>query len=420
LKPNRQQINNIPTSSLVTKTGLTVLMLLLAAGPWLPAPQLWGLNHMGWLPLPVRFLLPLAGFLIIWTPVGSRFGSWLTDGLAPLIFNKSLVIYGLIPAVGAVTFWILREQTHMLGDGQTLAVMIAGDNLYHGYDFMTYHLLARIYQATGGGGETAAFRITAMVSSLSGAAFLAAAGWSSRRLSDHSGSRLLLYLLLVLGTPLLLFFGYVEVYAPLSVALLVFVTAFILYRENRGSLLAVSLAWSAGLFLHLNALFLAPLLVVALFRSAPEDGPGFTRRLATLIWPPLAALLLAGILLASGGYDLARFKGDFGHVGQGSGILVPLTGPEGLFTWRHLKDTINLVLLLAPIPLLLLIANLRTTSKNHGWRLWSTSSSARYGIGISLLPRCACCPWPVGMQPPEADSRTVCPTGCSELSPPAA
>jgi tetratricopeptide (TPR) repeat protein len=223
---------------------------------------------------------------------------------------------------------------------------------------MTYHLVAQVYQAAGGGGEPAAFDMLAAMSCLSGAAYLGVAAWSARRLAEEGASRILLYGLLIFFAPLQLFFGYAEVYAPLSVALLVFLTLLVLYQENRSSLLAVSIAWSVGLFFHLNALFLAPLLGAVLVRPPRAEKTTLVRRLLTVVLPILAVLVLACVIYAARGYSHARFQTDFGHVGKGAGILVPLTGPNGLLTGWHLKDTVNLFLLLAPVPLVLLIAGL--------------------------------------------------------------
>ena len=349
-------------SDLPLKTGLTILIALTAAGAWLPATWLWGLNHGAWLQLWVRLAIPAAGLVLIWSPAGERLGEWLTTRLAPTLLDRPLVAYGLIPALGAAVFWFLRDATHMLGDGQTLAVMMAGDNLYHGFDFMTYHLMARIYQLTGAGGEIAAIQVAAIMSCVSGAGYLAAAAWAARRLAgDAAGDlarKFLLYALLVFTAPVQIFFGYMEVYAPLSVFLLIFLACFILYREGRGSLLAVAAAWSAALFSHLNALFLAPILLMALAFPPANDSSSLPRRLLTVVWPPLAALALAGIIYAASGYNLDRLLGDFGHVGGGSGILVPLTGTDGFLTWRHLKDSLNLILLLAPVPVVLLLSAL--------------------------------------------------------------
>jgi tetratricopeptide (TPR) repeat protein len=341
---------------------LTILLALSAAAAWLPPTWLWGLNHAAWLPLWVRFVLPVAGLILIWSPAGTRLGTGLTSRLGPLLLDRPLIAYGVLPIVGAVSFWLLRDATHMLGDGQTLAVMIAGDNLFHGFDFMTFHLIARAYQISGADGEGAAIQVAAVLSCLSGAGYLAVAAWSARRLSEEAAARILLYGLLVFGAALQIFFGYMEVYAPLAVFLLLFLTSFILYLEGKGSLLAASAAWAVALFFHLNALFLAPLLLAVLIRPPAHESARFGRRLLAMVWPPLVALAVAGTIFAFSGYDLARMREDFGHVGSGSGILVSLSGEDGLLTWRHLKDTLNLLLLLAPVPLVLLI----TTKRNNG------------------------------------------------------
>ncbi len=324
---------------------------------WLPPSWLWGLNHAIWLTRPVYLGLSVIALLAIWTPLGSRFGHWLSYWLDGVLLKRKPIAYGLVPLFGAAVFWLFREPTHMLGDGQTLAVMVAADRLYHGFDFMTYHLVAQMYQAFGGGGEPMAFRVFAGLGGFAGAGYLAAAAWSARRLAEAGAARILLYALLVFGAPIQLFMGYAEVYAPLSVALLVFLTFFILYYQGRCGLSAVSIALGAALFFHLNALFLTPLMAMALVRPPVGDGALWPRRLLSIVWPPLASVILVCLVFMASGYDLARFKVDFGHTG--SGILVPLSGSDGLFTGRHLKDTLNLLLLLAPVPLVLLLLNAR-------------------------------------------------------------
>lgn len=310
------------------------------------------------MPWPLRFGLPVAGLLMVWTPAGSRFGSWLIHWLDGHLLGIKPVAYGLVPVLGALIFWFFRDTVHMLGDGQTLAVMIARGDVFHGYDFMTFSLVARVYEVMGGNDKPAAFQYLAVVSCLSGAIYLAAAAWSARRLAEAGSSRILLYLLLIFTPSTQIFFGYAEVYAPLSIALLVFVTNVIGYLRGRSSLLSVTLAWSAGLFFHLNALFLAPLLVALMIWRPMGDEDSFPKRLATLVWPPLATLALAGGIFLAGGYGLAQWRRDFGGVEPGSGILVPWTGLHGFLGGLHLKDVLNLLLLLAPVPLALLVSGI--------------------------------------------------------------
>lgn len=353
------------TKPLRIQAGLSFLLVLMVAGTWLPPTWLWGLNHGAWLSWPVRLGLPALAGLLVWTDLGRGFGTWLVGWLEGRLLDSRPVAYGLIPVLGAAVFWLLRDRTHMLGDGQTLAVMVDRDTLFHGFDFMTYHLLAQVYQMTGRGGETAAIQVFALASCLAGAAYLGAAAWTARRLAGSPAARILLYGLLVFVSPMQVFFGTMEVYAPLTVALLVFVTFFVLRLENRGGLLPVAAAYGCALFLHLNTLFLAPLLVVAVLRPVTGNQPPLSRRIFTAVWPVLAALALAGGIYVMSGYDLARLRTDFGHVGGGSGILASATGEDGLLTWRHLKDVLNLLLLLMPVPLVLLIAGRPTRPRKE-------------------------------------------------------
>jgi len=354
-----------------------ILVLVLAAN-WLPPAWLWGLNHGIWMPWYLRLGLPIGALLTIWTPAGSWFGSWLTRWLDRRLLGLKPVAYGVVPVLGALAFWFFRDTVHMLGDGQTLGVMVARGDVFHGFDFMTFSLVARIYQALGSEGKPAVFQLFAVVSCLSGAVYLAAAAWSARRLAGAGSTRILLYLLLVLTPSTWIFFGYAEVYAPLSIVLLIFVTNVVGYLRGRASLLSVTVAWSAGLFFHLNALFLAPLLVALLFWHPTEEKGSFPKRLATVVGPALVALVLVGGIFLAGGYDLAQWRRDFGGVGPGSGILVPWFGRNGLLDGRHLKDVLNLLLLLAPVSLALLLTGIPARLKEWNNRpdilLWAGSA----------------------------------------------
>ena len=354
------------------RLGLTLLLVLQAAGAWLPATWLWGLDHLAWCPVPVRVLVPLIGLVVVWAPF-DRPAIRLATLVGERLLNNRVLTYGLLPACGAVAGWLLRDRIHMLGDGLTLSGMLAIDRLFHGFDLMTYHLVARLRQLAGGGDELAAMQTFAIVSWVCGAAWVATAGWAARNLTRHATGRLLLYGLLLFFTPVQLFLGYVEAYAPLAVALLAFFTSVLLYWRGQVRLIVVAATWSVGLFCHLNALFVAPLLLAVLLRPGPGESDPWSQRLLTLVWPPLAALALVVLAYLAAGYDLAALRHDFAHFGEGEGVLVSLSGRDGLLNWRHWKDVLNGVLLLVPLPVLLLTTTrtrdaVRSPSCPHtGW-----------------------------------------------------
>lgn len=346
----------MPTAERPLRLLLTGLLLLQLAGSFLPAPWLWGINHLAWSPLPVKLLVPLTGLVLVWTPLGRRLGHWLTDRTEPFLLESRRAAYFAVPIWGAGTFWLLRDRTHLLGDGRLLVELIHQGVRFHGFDLMGYHLHAQLYRLLGLQSEAAAYNLIGGVSAVTGAAWLATAAWTARALGADRATRVLIYGLLVCYAPLQLFMGYVEAYAQLAVALLAFTAALVLHYRGRFALWGVAAIWSAGLFFHLNALLLAPLLAAAVIWPSPAAPRAWWRRLLAVTGPPLVALALVAALYQAGGYGRGRFADDFGALGHGAAILVPMRGPDGLVSWQHWKDVANLLLLLVPLPAVLLIA----------------------------------------------------------------
>jgi tetratricopeptide (TPR) repeat protein len=301
--------------------------------------------------LPVRLGVPLLGLVIVWTPAGRAIGRALSVRLAPAIFGRAWVVYGLVPAAGAAGFWLLRCRTHFLGDGWLLGELTQRHLPFHGFDFVDYHLHARLFQALGYTTEPQAFGLYAGLSVAAGALYLIVAGWGARRLTPDPGERILLYALLVCGAPTQLFMGYVEAYSFLTVGLLLFVLMLVgHYRCGIGAH-GPGIALGLAALFHLDALFLAPLLLLALLLPPAHAPASFTRRLVALFAPVLAALLLAAGILKLGGYSAKWLALEFGNVRSGAGIFASLTGETGWLRLRHAKDVVNLLLLLAPVPL---------------------------------------------------------------------
>ncbi len=340
------------------------LLLLQGAAGFQPGATAWGLNHLAYLPLWVRIGWPLLGLLLLWPRAAQALGAWLVRRVEPLLLGPGWVAYGLLPAMGAGAFWLLRTPTHFLGDGLLLAQTVQIGVPFHGFDLLAYHLhalLGRLFETRL---LEEALDVFAWMSIFSGALYLVAVAWSVRRLAREPGEGVLLYGLLVLAAPLQMFMGYAECYALLMVALLLFAVTLVLYYRGRFPLAGCAGFFAAGLALHLNALFLAPLLIAPLLRPAPEKGApaasraGVGRRLAAVGLPPVAALVLAAGIMALSGYDLEVFQHDFFTSRAGQRLLVPLTGRGGLLDPLHWKDVANLVLLLAPVPTALILTRL--------------------------------------------------------------
>jgi tetratricopeptide (TPR) repeat protein len=310
--------------------------------------MLWGVNHLAFLPVSpwVAVLWPLVGVALIWWTSTSiplhRFG--LRTG--SVMLGRPAVAYGLLPCLGAGVFWLLRTRTQYLGDGALLAIRLAQGQIAHGFDFTAYRLHAWLMTLLNLSTESGAVTVLAVTSVVTGGIYLAAAAWTVRRLDTDPARRLALYGLLIFAAPTQLFLGYAECYAQLAVALLLFAATLLLHL--RGEL---ALAWPAGwfavgLFFHLDALFLAPVLLAAAVRGRQERA----RRLIIAISPSGLALALAmGVALVGGEGPGDLVRGILASV-EARPLLI---GPA--YDWRLGKDVVNLVLLLVPAPLALLL-----------------------------------------------------------------
>lgn len=338
---------------------LTGLLLLAALAGFVGRPHLWGINHFAYLPLLLRILLPLLGLACIWTAAGRWFGQLLRERVATLLFERRWVAYGVLPLLGIGALWLLRSRLHCYGDGWLLGELVARGAPFHGFDFVDYHLHARLFGLLGLSSESGAFGLFTVMSTIAGGFYLAGAAWASRSLSADPGGRILLYALLLLFAPIQMFMGYVECYSLLAVFMLLFVAALAAHYRGRLTATWPALAFGGGLAFHLDALFLAPLLVPLVLWPPENSRGGLGRRFGRVLIPILAVFAVAVLLLVLEGYNRTLFELDFFKMRAGQRLLVRLTGEHGLLGWRHWRDVLNLLLLLAPVPLAMILAGLR-------------------------------------------------------------
>jgi tetratricopeptide (TPR) repeat protein len=169
--------------------------------------------------------------------------------------------------------------------------------------------------------------------------------------------------LLVTGTAgSLLFFGYVEYYAPVFAALLIFFLEGERVAAGRGSVKLLLAIFVLAVASHYLALALLPPLLYALATRRPGQG-----MVAKLLRHPFRLTLLS-LLLFVIVYTI------WALAGSDSRILMPLSAVHteaGSLTYTllsaaHLSDLLNLLLLLAPVALLLLLLLLLPHYRRQG------------------------------------------------------
>jgi len=381
---------------------LTVALHLIAVAG--PTGALWGLHQYAFLPRPMlgfglaALLVGLAVALRLPAPAARG------DPDVPTPLPGRAVMRALIvPAAGGLSFalfWALRIRHRFLGDAMVLVQDIPQPGGVHALEPVAMALQRHLYSATRAWfeqpGRTAgdvAHLTTALGSAIAGVLFVFTAIEISRQLvlsvADRAPPqpvapardlRVALGALVLLAQGYVqLFFGYVENYTFLALAIAYYVATALAFLNGRGGLLPVVLASSVATCLHLSAAALAPSLGVLLLigLATPELRTLVRRDLV----PTIVLLGAMGLLLASmgNGYDLmAHLTATIRTIAAGDSW----TGPY-LFTPAHLRDMANLQLLIGPIglaALVLLMPGLRRHSANRRVRAFLLALAGTYAV----------------------------------------
>jgi tetratricopeptide (TPR) repeat protein len=242
-----------------------------------PAPTNWGWHHYGHLP-PVWRLggigLAVLTVVLAWTnPAGLR------RLRLPVVATATLVVL-----LGAVMFWIGRERTFFLGDGQLLIDGFRAGRLLSYNEPLS--LIGALNRLLGSPDPAITF---AIVSVASGSAYLLLAVVFARHVAASTPARVLVFAILASAGFVRLFFGYVETYPLLAAFVMAYAVLGVRYLEGRGSLWPLVVLAAVAVPLHVTALALFPSLVFLVARGREGTSRGGLRWLVPGV--PLALAL---------------------------------------------------------------------------------------------------------------------------------
>jgi hypothetical protein len=349
--------------------------------------RVWGAHHLAFLPLPLSACLLVSAILLL-TPLGGRVMDRLHRRTLPSLLRKA----ALWSVAAMIVFFALRVAIPLLGDGSLWIKELSWVGVFEarGQDIGGKRWLARkeplemglhelvfrgvaqfrprdfpgltpeqqeiTYKRRSRWLNIAAEQTYSLLSILAGGLFVfLAVRFAQRHLLPELRS--LFLLMLLSGSGMLLFFGYVENYSWMSLASLATLLAGIdeSFPPRRFPLKTVA-AFVLAVGLHLTAVALFPgVLFLVLLRLWP---PGENTDAARAI--RLRAALVAGglALIGMAGYVMVR-----GWRGWISVLpLLPAFSKDGyaLFTSRHLLDLLNLAVLSAA-PAAAVLMGLRPT-----------------------------------------------------------
>ncbi|MBD3337093.1 MAG: tetratricopeptide repeat protein [Candidatus Eisenbacteria bacterium] len=357
------------------------LIILQWAAAFVPGHLLWGFYHLDSVPLAGRTVWALAGLLGIWAAQRPRWlepSARLVAAAGRTLWRRAWALAAVIAVCGAA-FWLLRNRTHFLGDGYLIGELVERGVLFRTYDLLDFTLHALLWNWMQGLAEMGAFQLYAVVSVFLGIAYILAAHWTSERLVDDPSGRLLLLALLVMAGPLEMFFGYVESYGFQAILILLYLGHAILYLRGRNALWRPALFFGLALAFHTTTIFLLPTLIYLAWRR--PDGGGRGRRWAVAFGTPLVLFVAAVAFEILAGYRWLNFEFDVLESEHTQSVFVPLSGDHGFFSFYHWKDLFNQIFLLAPVPLLLVLATLLRRPR----RLWDAPERRCLTVGVAVL-----------------------------------
>ena len=361
--------------AVLTAIGAAGLLLgALAAGPL--RNSFWGWHLWAFVPAAAGFAAALA-VAAAWVLLVRRS---VDGGAAPALppwFPKPWIATGVAAVAGAGLFWLLRADHILLGDGVPLVMDLPRGLVFHERLPLTMWLQQYLYRGTGGwfasegmDPQQVAHLTVALGSVLAGALFVATAAWLARFLvapgQRDSSLPWLVAAVLILQGYMLLFFGYVENYAPYAVCIALYLVCALAFLEDRLPLWVVALVFTLSLGLHLSTVGLLPsflfLLVwgLARRRSRVDAIVGAVAAVLMLVVLDRGLTMLSPQFTLAGGIK-ALMGVARGDSGGGSGLSYMLS-------WRHLRDFLNEHWLVGPLGIYLFLPALVLAAVRRQWR----------------------------------------------------
>lgn len=342
--------------------GCFLLILIHLVASFFPHLRLWGINQLHYFPLGFRIAVTAIGLLILVPQVNKGLIEFIKKGGSLLVHLRTITWvyerfskasryfkYSLVSLLSLIFFWSLRAKTPLLGDGYLRGGEIQIGKLFSITEPLDFYLHLVVSRLSGLDGYTT----YGVLSCIAGALYIFMVLLICDLWSENNKEKLLIFSILATMGSTQLFFGYVESYSFLYVALTGYIFFSLRYlKKGRG------LIWPYFLFLlatgfHLSALFVLPSLVYLTFATFAQ-AEGSEHRGAKLT----NALSLVCVIIISGvGVYLLRSYSP--QVSSGSILIHPLGSADSSYSFLslpHILDFLNHQLLISPVGVVLWLA----------------------------------------------------------------
>ncbi|KPL08556.1 hypothetical protein AMJ71_08110 [candidate division TA06 bacterium SM1_40] len=325
---------------------LVLIAVALVAG-LTPFAQLWGINHLSYVPMLTVVVLVVLSAALQCPPaqrlalaLGKPAASWIDRRRSPRLKRG----WYLIPLCSFPLLWGFRSRTYLQGDGMLLTQALQLGQSFRWTEPLSHYLYTSAFALGNRIWGQNPVLVYQAINCVAGVLFVGLALLIGRDLARQSAARVFIFCCLVAPGATALYFGYVENYSLFYLACLLFLWLGVRTALGRGSLVHTALALSIAVMMHLAAIGFLPSLAVLAIRGPRGERPGLRSLIAAA-----AAFVVPPLLLASWFFLTGIRPGDLDR--PAVSLLLPLVGGGSgaytVFSARHLLDVVNEYLLVA-------------------------------------------------------------------------
>ena len=366
----------------LTAIPLMYLVVLLVLSS-VDRPFIWGANHLRyhsiWVWIVCSTLLVSVSIPAVRSALlGLKISSFVkVPSPVKVLSSFTRYPYAALIGIAALSFVVLRDATHLLGDGYLLV-----RELDHGFrkianEPLSLWILHRSLAVAGEWGVTANTLFFAW-SFIPGIAYVALVPHVATQISSSDRSRVVLSLFLLLPGFVQLFFGYHETYPVLYPLLLIYVSLGLRAQERHLPAWIPCTLLGLMISLHFTMVTLVPSVFVIL--GAEGDLGRRVRNAIRGLGAVVPGVLIVSVMLWLADFDLATY------LNRATGeTLLPLftegdhSIPYGAISVAHLTEFVS-EMLLVYLPTLIVLPFVTKTYVRSGASLFLLSAAIPAGI----------------------------------------
>ena len=341
------------TFQLVFLPVLLLLVIIHLLAMYWGTPFLWGVHHLHFFPRWLGWVLTLVTVSFFVPAVNKPALNFLERVFSVLgrLVSKTPKYTAFIAAgmVSVPVFWFLRTEYFLLGDGGfKLEALASGvittteplDGIIH---HQLYRLLTTLFPNAD---PSLSYTIPSVIC---GGAFIFLILVLADILGKTSFQKILIFSALVTLGSIQLFFGYVESYTTLLVAVTLFILLSLLFLQGKINIIFSFLALVLSISLHVSAIVLMPAFLYLIFRKWRTQGSRF------LDVPTLLCLVACSGIVFLGVWKASLVVGKGRTFGQFLPLVATPKMSFSMFSRAHLSEFANELLLISPAGTLLFL-----------------------------------------------------------------